>query len=502
MTSYALDEESTWPFVTIPHFEIRGSTANQLSEAVVLVFSPIVPLLARESWEEYATANQGWIQEGLNIHPAWHEYATSKEGWELNKISHPIWRYGPNETSAPDLSAGPYLPVWQVATAPNDPFVVNYNLLSNAVFERVFRGMEETDLPVLSDVTDLTFLYEGSVEHDEHHLHPHSFVLYPIHETFDEVLDNDQENPLVGAATAVLPWDDFFDKLMPEEAIGIIVVVEDTCGDVFSYRVDGANATFLGEGDFHQPQYNYLGESLPLVPFIQHNYSDTHEHCEYFLNIYPSDDLHNQYLTSAPGLYTAVVVMVFVLTTMVFVLYDFFVQQRNSRVVAKAKRSNAIVSALFPKNVRNRIMKEAEDQIEAEIAQAKGKRNRFSAPKAQLKTFLSDGKKEVGAAPNQVTAFAGKPIADLFPSATVMFGDISGKRGKFKLMLTPLCALLSSKRTFSRFPHIQDLRHGPVSENHRKCFNCWKRFTMRLMKSLDEGACKYKMEGKHKTCEA
>lgn len=430
ITSYSLDEGSQWPFVTIPHYEVRGTTSNELSGAAILAFSPLVPLMDREEWEAYATANQGWVAEGIEVHEEWHEYATSQPGWELQNISYPMWRYGPNETIITDKGRGPYLPVWQIAPAPNDPTIVNYNLLSHPTFERIFHGMEETDLPVLSDVTDLRFLYGGSIEHDPHHVHPHSFLMYPIHESFDEQLDENAtkaDNPLVGAATAVLPWDSYFINMMPEEAYGIIIVVKDTCGDVFTYRVDGATSYYMGPGDLHNPKYDYMAQATPLAPFIHHNFSDTHEHCEYFLYMYPSQRLHDKYLTSKPGMYTAVVVMVFFLTTLVFVLYDFFVQLRNEKVVAKAKRSNAIVSALFPKNVRDRIMKEAEEQVEAELAQGKGRRNRFSAPKSQLKTFLSDGQQAPNNnAPAGVTAFGGKPIADLFPSATVMFGDISG----------------------------------------------------------------------------
>ena len=76
-----------------------------------------------------------------------------------------------------------------------------------------------------------------------------------------------------------------------------------------------------------------------------------------------------------------------------------------------------------PKNVRARIMKEAEEQVEAELAEKRGYKHFRVAPKNQLKSFLSDGKDKE----NSPVAFAGKPIADLFPSATVMFGDISGK---------------------------------------------------------------------------
>lgn len=420
VTSYVQDEETAnWPLVDIPHFEMRGYQSNALSGALMMIMSPLVPLLEREDWESYATENQGWIQEGIDFNPELRDNYTSVPGYELENISYPIWHYGLTGEPVHEQGRGPYLPVWQTSPAPYNTSIVNYNLLDNPVFARVFHGMEETDLPVLSEVTDLTFLYEGVIDDDA--THPHSFLLYPLHETFDELLENPSDpNPLIGALTAVLPWDHYFAHLLPKEVFGMVVVVKDTCGDVFTYQVDGPDATFMGQGDHHDPKYEGLVEVTDFVTLFQHNFSDTHEHCEYFLHIYPSQSLHVTFLSSSPALYTSVVVLVFILTTMVFVMYDFFVQQRNQTVVMKAKRSNAIVSALFPKNIRDRIMKEAEEQMEAEMDSNK-KRRFGTTQKTQLRSFLSDdGEKVAG------VAFAGKPIADLFPSATVMFADIAG----------------------------------------------------------------------------
>lgn len=430
VTSFVLDEEEdSWPLVTIPHFEQRGDLNNKLTLGLAMVLSPVVPLLEREAWEEYATANQGWIQEGLSVENDYHEgrsEAMAAPGYELESISFPIWHYGLNGEEVVERGPGPYLPVWQMAPAPFNSTIVNFNLLDHPLFASEFSVMKETDLPVLSPVADLEFLYGGAVHDDK--THPHSFLMYPIHANFEQILPNSVNgNPLVASLTTILTWDRFFFDLLPKEVKGMVAVVKDSCGDVFSYQVDGPEATFLGYGDHHDPNYSDMVEIAELVPWIQHNYSDSEALCEYSLHLYPSEPMHDTFLTSAPALYTGVVVMVFVLTTLVFVFYDFFVQRRNETVVLKAKRSNAIVSALFPKNVRDRIMKEAEEQVEAEMANAKGGKRRFGmAQKTQLKSFLNEG---AATDKNQAAAgvaFAGKPIADLFPSATVMFADIAG----------------------------------------------------------------------------
>jgi class 3 adenylate cyclase len=82
-----------------------------------------------------------------------------------------------------------------------------------------------------------------------------------------------------------------------------------------------------------------------------------------------------------------------------------FVQSRNKKVENVAARSNAIVSSLFPSNVRDRLLAENLD-----VKVTKG-RNRSK-----------DGNSHV----NDVAVYKSKPIADLFPETTVLFGDIVG----------------------------------------------------------------------------
>lgn len=104
------------------------------------------------------------------------------------------------------------------------------------------------------------------------------------------------------------------------------------------------------------------------------------------------------------------------------VLYDFYVTLRQRKVMMAAKRSNAVVASLFPKKVRERMLKEAEEQILAqEKSGQKGILRLGAVPKAQLKNFLEDNITKADG-----VAFDTKPIADLFPSATIMYGDISG----------------------------------------------------------------------------
>jgi hypothetical protein len=349
ITSEALATRAQWPFVSVPHFEVRGMELNSLSNSLMVGFSPLVQDDVREKWEVYANYMQKWIEEGLEYNVEMHKDSQ----WQvehLELIYPTIWRtnqsqdgaseadqheMNPNATRIPDQGPGPYLPIWQQSPAPHDPHAILYNLFNHQVFDRVYHGMRETLSPVLSEATDLEFFYGGSIEDDIQH--PHSFLLQPVFQDFNET--HRDSSHIMGVAIAILPWDHYYENILPPEAHGIVVVMRDTCGDQFSYQVNGAHAIFLGYGDFHDPAYDYLVEVSPFAPFERRNFSDTHEHCEYDLHIYPSSELEEDYRTNKPILYAFLVVSVFFVTAMVFTVYDIMVQRRQKKVALAAKKS-------------------------------------------------------------------------------------------------------------------------------------------------------------------
>lgn len=137
-------------------------------------------------------------------------------------------------------------------------------------------------------------------------------------------------------------------------------------------------------------------------------------------------------------------------------------------LLAQEHYTNRAYSCLVISNVRDRILKEAEEQAELEYekkkterklrkkAKKKAKRRKkklkyddddddhhaassdpFAGTKNQLKSFLNeegdDGDRnqhkdetDRGRDEHQPETFGSKPIADLFPAATVLFADIVG----------------------------------------------------------------------------
>jgi CHASE domain len=413
---------SVFPNLTVPHFERHGALNNNVSKALSVTLVPLVAHQDRAAWEAYAWENQEWIYEGSDgvqqtkIPPRIHHAAHYVNGDNVTvQESHGIEKWS-------------YAPVWQQSPPPrHDPSIVNFNLLTHPALARAFHGMWETQQAVLSEAVALDFLYGGALVDDT--VHFHSVLLEPIYPTFE----NPKSNDLVGFLAAVVPWDAFFSNILRHETHEIVVVVHNSCGDNFTYQINGPRAIFLGSKDMHERKFSHLGESSPFASFMQRNFSDAHEDCVYDLRIYPSSKMEDEYMTKRPIWFALVVVLIFGCTALVFLLFDFVVALRQSKVMAKAKRTHAIVSSLFPSNVRDRMLNDVDEQVKREMAEVKSIKS-FVSTTSRLNDYLGKGHRD-----GNEDFVNTKPIADLYPSATVMVCTRS-----FSMMLMALVVLTKS----------------------------------------------------------
>jgi hypothetical protein len=136
ITSYSLDAKQTFPFVTIPNFEIRGSDLRVQADSSGILWMPLVTDETRDAWEEYALINRSQVdvayledvkrrekqdnEFGLtntSSNTGFRMLQQSQQGSILNDWTgyHPrIWSIG--SISPPGVEAegsGPYLPLWQ-----------------------------------------------------------------------------------------------------------------------------------------------------------------------------------------------------------------------------------------------------------------------------------------------------------------------------------------------------------------------------------------------------
>ena len=438
VTSYGLSVNESWPLLTLPHFEIRGSDYLDISGAEQVAFAPIVVDGHREAWEAYTVAHQSWIKDGIDL-----EYllslqepeaprdngediapGTNAEGFsnigKAKPIQETIWRHAPfTHRAEVELSKGPHVPLWQTYPAPRNSFIVNYNLLGSSEFQELIDITISSRKAVLSNVID-NFVLFGSARTTN--LDPKSVVLQPIFESFLEGAS------IVGFLMVVIPWHIYFDRVLSKGADPVVCVLRNSCREVFSYEVSGPQATFLGEGDWHDEFYDYLEITTEFAAFhgatdnvgqqqhhlLQHEVQSV---CNFSLYIYPTRKMEDEFSSSTPILITLGVVGVFAFTSAVFLLYDCLVQRRQHKVSATARKTAAIVTSLFPEEVHDRL-------FSSPLAASNTSRSASTnyAPKFKLRKLVPDGEQQK--ADREGSSSGDAPIADLFPQCTGTCVDV------------------------------------------------------------------------------
>jgi class 3 adenylate cyclase len=416
---------------------VRAREAEALTGVELIVFSPIVTDSNRAGWEEYAWTHQNWIDEDISYHPDYTVHPGTR--WNgrgplyqrryvpflltsfvslTGEITKRIYRYSEEMDHAADerrmreltdYQEELYVPVWQLGPVPRNASIVNLDLLTHPSFKHLVTEALHVERSLLSDVANLGFLHnQYGANHD--HL-PRSYALIPIMNDFDEAAE------VVGFITGELSWTTFFQDVLPSEVKGIVLEVVGSCGESFTFQVNGHQAAFLGYGFEHSAQFDNLFHSVAFAK-AETEVNETAA-CEYTLTFFPTSEFEAVYVTNKPAVYTCVVVFTFVFTAMTFALYDFAIARRQKKLLRKAKQSTAIVASMFPKDVQKRILEEAEAMEEENVT--KKWRSRGAA-KQQLKTFLLEN----DAGGSQPAAPATKPIADFFTETTVAFMDIAG----------------------------------------------------------------------------
>lgn len=171
----------------------------------------------------------------------------------------------------------------------------------------------------------------------------------------------------------------------------------------------------MGVGDKHDRSYDDTEVTVPLTRYESNETKFVDGHCVYSLHLYSSNTFKESSESNLPLICAVCVAVIFFVMALTFCVYDEFVRRRNSKVVKAAARSNAIVSSLFPSQVRDRLFAEKEDEQESN--------DKTQAPR-NLKSMLSSGEflhPNIGEDDDDEIMYKSKPIADLFPETTILF---------------------------------------------------------------------------------
>lgn len=256
----------------------------------------------RSEWEDFSVKNMHWLKESRSFESltadwlAGHGYHTgSKIGTNsstcpsCSESSNGNYRFVKDSTlsKAPSLiskeifqirdkdncfDAPPcllsrddnraiYGPVWQMSPPPTNPTGVNYNIVSDESMSRVVSLLLNSETrSIITGLFDVRFLYSGLWSDEDHAgFHgsvadqyddkskllelPHSMAVTAIHSR----LLGKTNSRIVGLVAAVIPWDLYFSRLLPEGVNGVYVVLESSCDATSTYVVNGPKAVFLGK---------------------------------------------------------------------------------------------------------------------------------------------------------------------------------------------------------------------------------------------------------------
>eukprot|EP00977_Amphora_coffeiformis_P023090 scaffold12181_cov159-Amphora_coffeaeformis.AAC.1 len=392
ITSYAMTTNATWPFVTIPHMEARARHVLTLAEAIAIAFAPVIYTPQdRATWEnEYVPAHVNWIDESRD----YQENVLQQTGDGPSGMFGPPAGEGGNGPppvyqGMPDFSAGyakqiyttgmtplgtigplvadssgPFIPWWQQAPAPTlgSSSLTNMDLMDDPSFSGNLLETLERRRAALGFMS-----MNGYFEY----VAPISGFYYPIVESLEP------DSKVVGTLATLMFWDTFFENILPPNANGMVVVLRNTCNQSFSFQLNGPNVESLGEGDMHDSKYDFLSRDVSFTASINKAYESRsylgfpmdEEGCQYSLSVHASRELEDTYISMMPIVYTVGTVLIFFLTSVLFIMYDRLVEHRQRTILKEAEKSGAIVSSLFPKAFRDRLMEAQEAELPTTSAQ-------------------------------------------------------------------------------------------------------------------------------------
>eukprot|EP00980_Cylindrotheca_fusiformis_P012652 scaffold3091_cov117-Cylindrotheca_fusiformis.AAC.4 len=413
---------TSWPFYRVPQWSVQAEKLAQLTgiESPLVGFAPIVPEDERDEWRSFAAEqNPLWYQESIES-----EGYTEMTAQELVDFTIPFtYFYDKENFYHPTPVARPgevvsYFQSYPIGIPLGLPLMLTNidPITSSPETEDVYRITKAARSPALG-FSRINIDTERSI--------PGSQMIQPIFDGPDTGAD---DRKMVAIVLIQIPWLDFLRNILSEGENGINVVVESACPrideddkqslapterNVATYLISGSDAVMLEEADIHDPKYDAYGMSDVFADFGIFRSQVPEGTClpRMTLYVYPTAELQESLKTNNSVIYTVVVVLIFVFTTLVFLLYDYSVGKRQRTVMERIMKQERIVSDIFPTAIRDRIFEN----------QAK---NMVTGDADMLEDDGHLGLSEAFARKTNTNGSA--PMADLFPSVTVIFADLVG----------------------------------------------------------------------------
>jgi hypothetical protein len=149
-----------------------------------------------------------------------------------------------------DQETGPFSPVWTFSPPPraDDLGIVNFDLRGKSIWRKAVDAISTTREPAFLGTCNFASWFDH-----EDHFHSEALQTMMVYPVFDSH-DHDTAN-IVGHLLVVVPWSIMFEGILLSDTPSIVVVVENTCNEVFSFEMIGRNAKFLAQEDRHDKAF-------------------------------------------------------------------------------------------------------------------------------------------------------------------------------------------------------------------------------------------------------
>lgn len=423
LTAYAKSSKSTFPFVTMPMFEVAGKNARHLSGIDVFGFLPFVDEDQKNSWEVYALEKSSWLDESRDLYN--NESGNETSGFTEAPFPLTITQFTSDFGTLKPAVLGQklYTPVHQVTPPPLSNSLQNLDFITLPSFARSLEAITALKDVVFSDYEDVDLLARmayppdaqdtlaggrGSVDYDAS---PRVYMHTPV---YSQLSTDDEE--IVGVLSAPFAFDLYLQDLLPKDIKGIHAILESSCNKWATFELIGERAVYLGLGDRHDPQYDHMEVAVEFTGYGGIKTENIPGQCVYTLRFYPTRYFEITFNRNTKIIAPAVAAATFFWLTLVFFLYDRYVQQRTVKAIDTAARSGAAVASRYPSRILTRLFEEASDRKGCHASQSTSLNHKPTLD-------WTDG---CSIDHPCTLPFKTKPIAEFFPTSTVMFADIVG----------------------------------------------------------------------------
>lgn len=315
MWSFAFPDADQWPLVGFRGFTRLANEIAALSSSAGHGFMAIVKPNEVEEFEAHAKAlyqeyeypdSAGWSDFGFGIYGM-----NASAGYEDSKF-HDI--SGETAWNSKYNIMAPFL---QHKNTFNNPSLLLRNLhqfeLRGRVLEDIIdcgkaADQNATTSPTCTTVTGFTEIF----------VRPGPSAVF-----FNPIFPANDPTEVVGFIGTSMNWAEVLTNVVPDYVDGLDCVISDGL-DSFTYVIREGVPVLLGEGDQHDPKFDSYGDSITL-----NEDTSVVESAIYTLSLYPSETIFNEFRSDIPRHAAILFVSVTVACTLLFFLYDYFMQHES-----------------------------------------------------------------------------------------------------------------------------------------------------------------------------